>query len=331
MLKKILHCLTLIPFITSCATNSSWMKDNSRYIDNKTLGELSIPGTHLANAYKINGDNTSICIGESAESQNMSANALLRQNIINSGHYNQESFVKYLNTQNEDITEQLDDGVRYLELQVCKQNNNFYTSNIYLTDTLDNIITQIDNFVNSHTNEIVIIDLDNNLWAEYGPMNIQDATLVYNSIISIIGHNLIPKLMHDNTISQLKNVHKQVVLMSSNPQLASLPFVWDKTQSAVTAPAKYSTIQKISIIQSIYMQPENANILTILPLYSELPEYGIDNGISTTDNDDPIILNFLSQTIADRAMIIVANYPNLDSVIDLTIPNNKTVKNNEVK
>jgi hypothetical protein len=330
MLKKILYLLPLIIIIAGCASNSSWMKDDSRYIDNKTIGELSVPGAHLANAYKIKG-NESFCIGEMIESKNMSANALLRQNLINSGHYNQESFVKYLNTQKEDITEQLTDGVRYLELQVCKQNDIYYTSNIYLTDTLDNIITQIDSFVDSHVNEIVIIDLDNNLWAESGPMNIQDATLVYNHIIGIIGHNFIPKSMSYNTISQLKDARKLVVLMSSNPQLASFPFVWDKTQVALTAPAQYSTIQKISAIQNIFDQPENSHTLSIIPLYSVLPEYGIDNGISNTNNDDPIILNFLNQSIVNHAMIIVTDHQHLNSVIDLTIPNNQTVKNIQAK
>lgn len=322
MFKPIVFIIPLL-IATGCATNSTWMKDNRRFIDDKTIGDLTIPGTHLANAYSIKATE-SVCVGESIDSKNMSTNATLRQNMITANHYNQESFIAYLNTQKEDIAHQLNDGIRYLELQVCLHHQTLYTSNIYLTDQLDNILNQINDFVESHLEEIVIIDLDNNLWADYGAMNAVDATLLYNHMITIIGHSLVPKSMRYNTVDQLKTAHKQIILISSNPQLASFQFVWDKAQMTVTAPAQYSTIQKISAIQNIYAQPENSNTISIIPLYSVLPAYNIESEISNTNNDDPLILNYLSQTLADHAIIIVTDYKHMDSVIDLTVPNNQT-------
>jgi len=327
MFKKMTFFIPLL-FATGCATNSNWMKDNHRIIDDKTVGELTIPGTHLANAYNIKGSE-SLCIGEGVDPKNMSINATLHQSMQINNHFNQESFVAYLNTQKDDVSNQLTDGVRYLELQVCQQNNTLYTSNIYLTDKLDNVITKIDDFVSNHSGEIVIIDLDNNLWAEYGAMNAKDATLLYNHMITIIGHSLVSKSMRYNTISQLKKAHKQIILLSSNPQLASFQFVWDKSGVAITAQAQYSTIQKIATIQNIYAEPEHANTLSIMPLYSALPAYNIENGMADTNNDDPLILNYLSQTLANHAMIIVTDYRHLDSVIDLSIPNNQTTFNSQ--
>jgi hypothetical protein len=327
MFKKMIFFVPLL-FVTGCATNSNWMKDNHRIIDDKTVSELTIPGTHLTNAYNITGSESS-CIGEIADPKNMSANATLRKSMQMSNHYNQESFIAYLNTQKEDVAHQLSDGVRYLELQVCQQNDTIYTSNIYLTDKLDQVITKIDDFVDNHSGEIVIIDLDNNLWAEYGAMNARDVTLLYNHMITIIGHSLVSKSMRYNTIGQLKKAHKQIILLSSNPQLASFQFVWDKTEIAITAQAQYSTIQKIATIQNIYAEPKYANTLSIMPLYSVLPAYNIENGITNTNNDDPLILNYLSQTLANHAMIIVTDYKHLDSVIDLSIPNNQTTFNSQ--
>lgn len=321
MLKKI--CVLLPLFIViSCATNRNWMRDEGKFIDDKTLGELNIPGTHLSNAYNITSKGI-VCTGEAINPQNLSANVSLRQSMMNESIFNEESFVGYLNTQKSDITQQLNDGARYLELQVCQQHDTLYTSNVYLTDKLDNIIAQIDNFVDGHPGEIVIIDLDNNLWADYGAMNATDSTKFYNHIITIIGHNLVPKSMRFNKIGQLKSAHKQVILLSSNPQLSSFPFVWDKTQVAVTAPAQYSTIQKISAIQTIYAQPENINTLNIIPLFSVLPSYSIANGINATNNDDPIILNYLTQEINSHAMVVVTDYRHLDAVIDLTLLGNQ--------
>jgi hypothetical protein len=328
LFKKIIFFIPLV-LATGCATNSTWMKDNHRIIDDKTVGELTIPGTHLANAYNIKGSE-SLCAGESVDVKNMSINGDLRRVMQESKHYNQESFVAYLNTQKEDISHQLNDGIRYLELQVCQQNNSLYTSNIYLTEKLDNILNDIRDFVNNHSGEIIIIDLDNNLWADYGAMNAHDATLLYNHMITIIGHNLVPKSMFRNTVGELKKAGKQIILLSGNPQLASFPFVWDKTMVAITAQAGYSTVQKIATIQNMYKkEPELAKILSIIPLYSALPAYNIDNGISSTNQDDPLILNYLSQTLANHAMIIVTDYKHIDSIIDLSIPNNQTSISNQ--
>ncbi|MCC2626198.1 MAG: hypothetical protein K0R14_2071 [Burkholderiales bacterium] len=305
------------------------MKDNHRIIDDKTIGELTLPGTHLANAYNIKGSE-SLCVGESIDPKNMSINATLQHVMQESKRYNRESFVAYLNTQKEDINHQLSDGIRYIELQVCGQNNSLYTSNIYLTDKLDNILTSINDYVNNHSGEIIILDLDNNLWADYGKMNARDATLLYNHIITIIGHSLVPKSMFKNSVGQLKKAGKQIILLSSNPQLATFPFVWDKTMVAITPQAGYSTVQKIETIQNMYKKdPELANIISIMPLYSELPAYNIDNGISSTNQDDPLILNYLSQTLANHAMIIVTDYKHLDAIIDLSIPNNQTTLSNQ--
>ncbi len=327
MLKKIVFIIPLV-IATGCATNSSWMKDNHRIIGDKTIGNLTIPGTHLANAYNIKGTE-SLCIGESIDAKNMSVNANLRKVMQEGNHYNPESFVVYLNTQKEDINHQLTDGVRYLELQVCSQNNSFYTSNLYLTGKLDNTLNDINDFVNGHSNEIIILDLDNNLWADYGKMNVRDATLLYNHMITIIGHSLVPKSMFNNTLEQLKQSGKQIILLSNNPQLVTFPFVWDKSMVTITAEAQYSTVQKIATIQNMYKAPERSNIISIMPLYSELPAYNINNGISSTNQDDSIILNYLSQTLANHAMIIVTDYKHIDSIIDLSINNNLTTTSNQ--
>src|SRR5579863_2345489 len=112
MFKKLIFFIPLL-LVAGCATNSNWMKDNHRIIDDKTVGELTIPGTHLANAYNIKGTE-SMCIGEGIDHKNMSINATLRGSMKTGNHYNQESFVAYLNTQKEDVAHQLSDGVRYL-------------------------------------------------------------------------------------------------------------------------------------------------------------------------------------------------------------------------
>ena len=55
-------------------------------------------------------------------------------------------FVDYLNTQDNNIRAQLNNGIRYLELQICIQDATYYTSNYYLTENLDSIVSQIKAF-----------------------------------------------------------------------------------------------------------------------------------------------------------------------------------------
>ena len=297
------------------------MKDYSTAIDNKPISNITIPGSHLANAYDVTS-NQPLCIGEAAESDTMSYNAKLRQNLLHAHKFDQNAFTKYLNTQNQTIKQQLTNGTRYFELQVCKQQDVLYTSNVYLTDRLDAITTQIKDFLENHPQEIVILNLDH-IWAQYGPMNVSDAWEVYSRLVKTFGNMLVPKSMQYNKISTLKSNDKQVILLSRNPNLNYYDVIWDGNQTTLTAPAEYSTIKKIMIIENAMSSDNNPYLLKIVPIYSVLPMESYTSHFANASDEDFIIFNYLGQTLNGKPAIIISDYKNNMEAIDFTIANNQ--------
>lgn len=322
MVKKLLY--GVVVFITACSTYSTWMRDNSRYIDTKTIAEITIPGSHLANSYSVTLG-MPLCMGEVIESTDMSVNGKLWYNSVLTNRFNQESFINYLNTQDTNIRQQLNSGIRYLELQVCQQNFNTYTSNVYLTALLDDITKQIKDFIDTHSEEIVIIDVDNNLWADYGRMKRDDIDKLYQYLVNTFANSLAPKTMRTSAISEFKNSGKQIILLSSNMYLASYPFVWDKREAAITGNAEYSTIKKLQLMQNALQVANNARIISIVPFYSALPYDNYSNSITTTNEDDDIVLNYLIETLDKHALIVVTDRRSGGQITKISILNNKNV------
>lgn len=321
---KLLFLLVVVLFTGCATTNSSWMQDNSQYLNNKTIGELSLTGSHFANAYNIESSNT-LCIGEAIESNNMSANAALMQQLISNQDFNTQTFMDYVNTQNQDITSQLNNGVRFLELQVCKQNNIFYTSNVYLGTRFSDVISQIKHFAANNPDEIIIIDLDNNLWAPYGAMNDTDTTTISNYLVSELGNSLVPQSMRYNTIGDMKSAGKQIIILSSNSRLINNPLIWDKNQVTVTAPVEYSTIKKLLAIEEALLLPENAHTISIIPFYSAIHTSTLKtdpNVTLNTDDNDVIIINYLTDALDKHAIVVVTDWRHQKILTNITINDN---------
>lgn len=242
--------------ISACSTYgqdpSQWMMENKSQLENKPLSQVLIPGTHYANAYDITSKNLTICKGE-LESSSMTNNAKF---AIFAGQNNdvisQDSLLSYLNTQDSDIYEQLEHGIRYLQLQICYQDNNFYTSNYYLSDRLDSITQQIKLFTTKNSKEIIIVDLDNNIRDESGLISSQNADKLYLALHNSLKNVLIPTTeSKELTFDQIWNNKGRVLLMSSNPELIKHNDIWNRNTIVYTnnqAPA-WASIKNITAAQ----------------------------------------------------------------------------------
>jgi hypothetical protein len=309
-------------FIVGCATNSTWMKDYSKSIDHKPISGITLPGSHLANAYNITANNP-LCMGE-AESASMSYNAKLQHHLLDQNQFDQDTFIKYLNTQDQNIKQQLNNGIRYFELQICKQQGVFYTSNVYLTNQLDVVTTQMKKFLENNPQEIVILNFDH-LWAEYGSMNNQDAWALYAYLVKKFGNMLTPKSMQHDSIGDLKSDDKQVILLSKNTHLAYYDVVWDANQIMLTAPAEYSTIKKIRIVENAVSSGSNPYLLRAVPIYSVLSMDSYISNFADVSDEDFILFNYLGQTLNGRPVIIISDYKTSLATINLAIANNQHV------
>ena len=61
--------------------------------------------------------------------------------------------------QNASATQLLKSGVRYLDVRVTKINGTYYTSHLYLSDTLESYLKEVINFIDTHQGEFIIFDI----------------------------------------------------------------------------------------------------------------------------------------------------------------------------
>lgn len=341
---KLVVTLIYAIFLVACSTdNASWIEDNHEYIDNKKITEITMPGTHIANAYNVDKDNPK-CTGEILP-QSYSSNALIEQELssilVNSMPHSDDTFnlfIEELNTQDVNIAKQLKTGVRYLDIRICQQDGEFYTANLYLTDKFDTIAEQITQFLATHPQEIIIVDFDNNLRNESGYMDGKTIALFHAYLDKTFGNLIASKDKISNTIGELKQQHYQIILLSSNSELNAYPDIWNKDQITITVDAQSATIKKLSVMEALLSNNTLGipNKLNIVPIYSDIDigELTTDINNNTESNNSPdntinnytddetdqsIILNYLGQNIGNHPSIIVTDKDFLPTIEYLII------------
>ena len=325
--------------LSGCASsntvNSSWMSDYRKELKNKTLTQLMIPGTHYANAYNIDPKNhLEVCTGETLPAS-MSNNAKLAALVAaESDTEIHRDFIDYLNTQNNNIRGQLNNGIRYLELQICIQDATYYTSNYYLTENLDDVVSQIKAFLDENKNELIIIDLDNNLRAFYGYLNEDDLSNLHNYFQVQFGSYLTPKKDWQTTkMKDIWDTHHRIILFSSNQFLTRYYDVWDKNDIALAEPAPhYTTIKKLTAIQTT-MEAESENHqqkFSLIPIYTW---YNADIDMSNLfsgDSNDHLIINYLYSLPLNAPLnIVISDNPYNRQLVNYAIYKNTGTNENK--
>jgi len=319
--------------LSSCATsNMNWMNDKASIINNKTIFEINIPGTYMSNSYTTITDNTK-CIGETLP-QSYSDNAVLYQQISNIQSQEQDQLLKVfyasLMAQNENVATQLKNGYRYLSMQVCYQNNIYYTSNFLLNTTLDDITEQIVEFIATHPSEIIIIDFDNNLRNESGYFDQNLAQQFHKYLIKTFGGWLVQQTNVNDSIQKLVNLNQRIFIFSANPYLIKYPEIINKNEYTISQNPETATIRKLNLIQNY----ENLNIesdkLNLVPLYSEPNLNSLINNTYTNAEDHYIIENALELYADKQPSVIITSkeyYKNLANIMLKNYTSNSQTSN----
>lgn len=306
-------CLANIIGCSSSNTiNSSWMADNKKALSQKKLSDVIIPGSHYSNAYNIDATaNTPLIICD-GETHTPASNASKIEDMIkaNPQQASNADFINYLNTQTNNVRAQLNNGIRYLEFKVCIQNANYYTSNYYLTDTLDNTFDQISNFINSNDDEIIFIDIDNNIYTDYTNLTNNDLNIFHNYLQTKFGSYLMPKKDWQKlTFKDIWSTKHRIIFISSNPVLTKYYDVWDKNEIMNPIPdAEYNTIKKLTLIQQTLQNESdliNDGKFNLMPIYSEFnPMRNSLNQLKTPSNDH-LIIDYLRSLPANTPLNII--------------------------
>lgn len=302
--------LLLVACSSNNTLNSSWMKDNQEKISAKHLYQITIPGTHFANAYGI-APSSSVCIGETLP-DSISDNAIIAAKIGSESSELKTDFINYLNTQTNNIYGQLRNGERYLEISICTQKAIYYTSNYYLTDPFNDITNQIKEFISENPDEIIILDFDNNLRDDYGYMSDNEINNFHNYLQMTFGSYLTPKQdWQQLTFEKLWSTKHRIILLSSNPVLKRYYDVWDKDQVfAYQMEPKYALIKKLTAIQQSLPQvamAESNELLSVVNAYSYFnPELNDLKQLSSL-SDDHLVLDYLNALPKNTPLNIIVS------------------------
>jgi len=138
------------------STNANWMRNLSAYVGNRPLNQIVIPGTHDTGTYMMTG--------------------LSR-------------------TQARNITEQLNDGIRYLDLRIGILDGTgqvIHHDIDYVGPKVDDVLRDVGTWLASHAGEIVILKMSHfdhaTTWKDYTS---SDWTDLHNMIQSRLGSYLI--------------------------------------------------------------------------------------------------------------------------------------------
>lgn len=328
LLLALIYQISLVGCSSSNTINSSWMADNKKALTAKKLTDIVIPGSHYSNAYNL--DNTKgalvVCIGETNPplSNNAQIESMIKaspQQITNT------DFVNYLNTQTNSVRSQLNNGIRYLEFNVCIQSANYYTSNYYLTDTLENDLNQISDFMSSNEDEVILIDIDH-IYTDYGSLSSNDLNIFHNYLQTKFGSYLMPKKdWQQLTFKDIWSSKHRIILLSSNPMLTKYYDVWDKSEVMNTPPeAEYNTIKKLTMIQQTIQNESmtvNNSKFRLLPIYSSFdPQRDSLNQLKSVSNDHLVIDYLRSLPLNTPLNIIVTDKKYNRLLVDYTLQKN---------
>lgn len=125
-----------------------WITNNYDILKNKTLGShnpLYVPGSHDSFAYSVNLDHSTTLYKK------------LKMIFYVLGIVFPRLITNYTKTQKYNISEQLNMGVRYLDLRISFYDNKYFVSHTYLCNSLDDTLTDIKLFILQNPHEFLII------------------------------------------------------------------------------------------------------------------------------------------------------------------------------
>lgn len=299
--------------------NNNWMDINSSQLQNKNLSDIRIPGSHYANAYGIKNAATPICQGE-INNIPPTRSAAIAKLVQKDNKITLDQLADYYNLENKDVYDQLNSGIRYLDIQICLQNNTFYTSNYFLTEQLDSILNQVKTFISENPKEVLIIDFDHRIWDEHGAISKQNIPALHQLIADKFGKLLIKKTaVSELTFNKIWKGYGRVLIMSSNNDLNSYDDIWNKDKLiTVSSEATWTTIKKLTNIQLTLNKIESTNTdgMTIIPIYSSFnPQKNTTQEIGNNFNNYLVMDYLYSLPDSTPINIIVGDNEYLDALV----------------
>lgn len=210
-------------------SNATWMSDMASKVGVRKLSEVALPGTHDSGTYGI-----------SANSDFSSDNPNDAKDFINKylesvpylGNESKGIFAGWAKAQGKNITDQLDAGIRYLDLRVCRRSgNDMYIVHSMYAENINVVIDAVHTFVTNNDKEIVILDFNH-----FYEMTTDSHNALVSKLISTFGDILAPRSFTvDTTVNDLwAKKQRVIVLYGNNAAVAANAQLWP--QSSIRSP-----------------------------------------------------------------------------------------------
>lgn len=201
----------------------SWMGDLAESIKDKPLCQVGLPGTHDSGTFMFDQE-----LGASPDSdltmtiQDKLDGAGGRGLLGSIGSVINDTilgtvFTSLCKTQDKSIKEQLEGGIRYLDLRVVRheENGNFYTCHGVFCVDMKTVIDDINEFLNENEKEIVLLDF-NHLFNMDGHHK-----EFLDSILATLGDKVakFSKLKADSPVEDYWKAGAQVVILYCGDQV----------------------------------------------------------------------------------------------------------------
>ncbi len=114
------------------------------------------------------------------------------------------------------IYEQLTEGVRYLDLRVCRVGkDDFYTAHALLSTPLDQVFEQIRAFHRNHTEEIILLDFNH-----FYHMTLEQHEQFVEKILTYFSPLLLPKTFEPTaTFGQIWKTPHRIIVFYDHPEM----------------------------------------------------------------------------------------------------------------
>lgn len=287
---------------TIFASNANWM---SQIPNDRVLNQLIIPGTHNSGTNEITGKSLFSLSKDSPLPiwieiiSNIFPHSIVR--IITA---------RWSKTQPYSIFQQLNDGIRYLDLRVCRYQSHFYLCHALLSERLEKALHQIALFAKAHPSEIILVDINH----IYGVHSSAAKTQLSNIIQQYLGNDLIPNHYHvTDTMGTLRASNRSVIVFMNAADDVSHSF-WRESEinspwpnvhrvtdlfQALNTEVAYraktvATSQHVFVYQAIQTESNNQVIRGIL--YPHLFAHNIKRYEMPVN---AMLLNWITSTIAE--------------------------------
>ncbi|XP_069613963.1 PI-PLC X domain-containing protein 1 isoform X2 [Ranitomeya imitator] len=196
------------------AENQQWMSNLSEELWDVPLYKLSVPGSH---------DTMTYCLDKKSPVDPSSPKLLLflEKYVPN---FTRAFILRWSSTQTLSVTEQLDAGIRYLDLRIAHRpdvfSNLYFVHGLYTSRTVEHTLQEMADWLQRNPREVLILGCDN-----LQSMSPEHHVYLINAIHRIFGLKLCPK--HERpTLRDLWKQNYQVIVCYDHPQALIIDFLW---------------------------------------------------------------------------------------------------------